>query len=173
MFVRNDDERRKFYTEPVPVSHPDDVLLRQWITLLHSGERDAETDGIARYIIKDFALRQFLGVPQSPVTLEWLAGALHEILDYGDPLEVFKLLPRPKKRPPDPQRGWDVACWVEVAVKRGYSRPEAIQRAAETFHMDDSNVRRHVRAGPMWMNPDEGVWDEYFLLRKKPLPSAL
>ena len=169
--IRNDDELRKFHNAEVPVSHPDDSLLLDWTTRLQSGERGIEADGIARYIIKDFRLRQFMGVPQSKVTLEWLGDALGAIVEYADARETLGLMPRPKNRPADPQRGWDVACWVEVAIQRGYKRAKAIQSASELFFMDPSSVRKLVKTGvPKWMNPDGDVWDEYFQLRKRPLP---
>jgi hypothetical protein len=168
--IRDDEELRAFYNEGTSVSHPTDALLLEWTNRLRDGERGPAVDGIARYIIKDFQLRQFLGVPQSDVTLEWLGEALGAILEYSDPLQTLGLLPRPKKRPADPQRGWDVACWVTVTQKRGYSRAEAIQSAAQLFCMDESNVRKLVKAGPEWMNPDQDIWDEYFQLRNRPLP---
>lgn len=168
--ISNDDELRKFYNEEVPVSRPDDALLRDWIARLQSGERGIEADGIARYIIKDFRLRQFLGLPQSAVVLEWLGDVLGAIVEYADARESLGLMPRPNKRPADPQRGWDIACWVEVAIQRGYKKAEAIQRAAEVFFVDPSNVRKLLKTGPEWMNPSGDVWDEYFQLRKRPLP---
>jgi len=170
--IRNDDELREFYNKEVPVSHPNDALLLDWTTRLQSGERNAETDGIARYIIKDFQLRQFLGDAQSPVTLEWLSGVLGAILDHKDALETLGLLPRPKKRPADPQRGWDISCWVAVSIKRGYKQAEAIQLAAEKFCTDESNVRKLLKTRQEWMNPNDDVWDEYFQIRKRQLPPA-
>lgn len=169
--IRNDEDKRRFLTEPFPVSHPDDVLLTEWVDRIRDGERGPEVDGIARAILNDFALRHFLGVPQSPVTLGWLADALTDITDYADPLTTLGLLPRPKKRPADPQHGWDVACWVAVTQQRGYSRAQAIQMAAELFATDESNVRKLLKKGPSWMNPDKPVWEDYFQLRKRPLPN--
>ena len=169
--IRNDDERRQFYLDGAPVSHPSEGLLLDWTARLRSEGRDSGTDGIARFIIQDFALRHFLGVPQSPITTGWLAECLGEILNYADPLKTFRLLPRPKKRPPDPQRGWDIACWVAVSEKRGYSHAGAIEAAADLFCMDDSNVRKLCKTLPEWMNPAEDVWEEYFRLCNRPLPA--
>lgn len=170
--IRNDDELRKFYNEDGPPSHPDDILLRHWIKRLQSGERGAQADGLARAVIGDFRLRQFLGVPQSAVTLKWLSDVLGAIVGYADARETLGLMPRPKNRPSNPQHGWDIACWVEVTIKRGFARADAIQLASDTFFMDVSGVRKLVKQGPQWMDPNGEDWDEYFQLRNRPLPST-
>lgn len=164
--IRNDDEKRGFLEG---VQHPDDTLLEEWVSRIRSGERGPEIDGIARRIIHDFALREFLNVPQSRVTIAWLADALGEILKYADPLHTLGVMPRPRSRPADPQRGWDVACWVSAAERRGYSRTEAIKLAAETFASDDSNIRKLLKKGPEWMAPADD-WEDYFALRNRTLP---
>ena len=43
-------------------------LLRDWTARLASGERGIKADGLARAVIRDFALRQWFGQPQSPAT---------------------------------------------------------------------------------------------------------
>ena len=95
-----------------------------------------------------------------------------KILEYKDARDALGLLPRANKRPGNPQRGWDIACWIDVAEKRGYARAEAVKLAADTFHTDESNVRKLIKNSPDWINPDLEVWDEYFRLKSRPLPST-
>lgn len=171
--IRNDDELRSFYCAETPVSHPSDAQLLDWITRIRAGERGAEIDGIARYIIKDFCLRQFLGIAQSPITLEWVANSLSQIIDYADPLQTLGLVPRPNSRPPDTQQGIDISWWVAITIKRGYKKAQAIQAAAELFAKDESVIRRACNKNQSeWMNPDDRTWDEYFQHLKRPLPPA-
>ncbi len=168
----SDDKISQFYTEEVPVSHPTDSLLLDWTARIRAGERSEEIDGIARYIIKDFRLRQMLDVPQSPITMEWIGSALDSILEYETVEQAFALLPRPKQRPRDIQKDMDIACWVAVAQLRGYEQPEAFALASDTFHTDISNVRRKVRDCPLdWINPSDEFWEHYFIGKNKPLPS--
>lgn len=171
--IQDDEEARNFYLGEEPISHPSDALLNEWITRIRSGERRPEIDGIARTILRDFYLRNFLGVEQSRVVTNWLADAFSEILDHKDPLLAFGLMPRPNKRPPDPSKGIDVAMWVACAERLGLSRPDAKREAAEVFHMDESNVGKLIRkTGALeWMNPDTNALVEYFALLGKPLPS--
>ncbi|MBS0346595.1 MAG: hypothetical protein JSR69_09045 [Proteobacteria bacterium] len=172
--IHDDDELRSFFSEDAPVSHPSEAQLNDWIARIRSDERGPEIEGIARAIIRDFYLRNFLGVAQSRVATNWLADALSEILDHKDPLHALGLLPRPNNRPPDPSRGMDVAMWLACAERLGISRPEAKRQAAEAFHMDESNVGKLIRqAGAVeWMNPDTNVLIEYFELQGRPLPKA-
>lgn len=166
--IRDDKQRKSFLQG---VRHPDETLMNEWTTRIRSGERGPEIDGIARRIIQDFGLRHFLNVPQSPIAIGWLADALHKIQEYEDPLDTLGLLPRPAKRPADPQRGWDLACWIAVAETRGYSRSEAVALAADVFFTDISNVRRLAKQRPEWMmNPEDDAWEDYFMLRERRLP---
>lgn len=174
--IRNDEELRMFYNAGTPVSHPNDAILQDWTTRIQSGERGAEIDGIARYIIKDFRLRQFLGVAQSPVTLQWLADVLGDMVDYKDKdaLTTLGLMPRPAKRPVDPQNGWDICCWIAVSELRGHAPNWAIAAAADLFHKDVSTVRKLLKKNmPEWMNPTDEVWEEYFQIRRRPLPPRI
>ena len=168
--IPNDDELQTVDDTEAPVSHPSDALLLDWMHRLKSGKRGQETDDIARTIIMDFRLRQFYGVPQSPITLGWLAEILDAILEHQDVYQATGLLPRPKKRPANPQRGWDISSWIKVAKGRGYSQAEAIKLAAVTFSTDESNVRKLIKNEPDWMNPDGKVWDEYFKINGRLLP---
>ena len=172
--IQDDDEARSFYLDEEPISHPSDTLLNEWITRIRSDERGPEIDGIARAIIRDFYLRNFLGVEQSRVATNWLAEALSEILDHKDPLHALGLMRRPNKRPPDPSKGMDVAMWVACAERLGLSHPDAKRKAAEVFHMDESNVGKLIRkTGALeWMNPDTNALIEYFALLGKPLPAS-
>ena len=101
----------------------------------------------------------------------WIAEGLAAILEHRDARETLGLLPRAKKRPADPQRGWDIAMWIDAAEKLGYSRATAVKLAADAFHTDDSNVRKLIKNSPEWINPNKD-WDEYFTLRSRPLPPA-
>ncbi|WP_374671684.1 hypothetical protein [Acidovorax temperans] len=172
--IQDDDELRSFLLDDAPISHPSEAQLNDWIARIRSDERGPAIDGIARVIIRDFYLRNFLGIEQSRVATGWLAESLSEILDHKDPLHALGLLPRPNKRPADPRKGMDVAMWVACAERIGLSHPEAKRQAAEAFHMDESNVGKLIRqyGGLKWMNPDTDVLIEYFKLQGRPLPSA-
>jgi len=172
--IKTNDELRDFFGGDEPISHPTDALLNDWIARIRSGERGSAIDGIAREIIRDFYLRNFLGVPQSAVSVSWLAEALSEILDHRDPLDALGLQRRQNKRPPDPGKSMDVAMWVACAEELGLTRPAAIAQAAETFATDDSNVRKLLKKSePLeWMNPNRTALAEYFQHRGKPLPRS-
>lgn len=118
---------------------------------LRSGERGKEADSLARAVIRDFMLRQWLGHPQSPATLEWLAEVLSNILDGAKPLDELGLMPPPATRPSAPRRWRDVAIWLAAAERLGHSSAQAVQLAAAKFHKDPKTVeayrRRAAKAG--------------------------
>jgi len=172
--IEDDNDIRHIFADEEPISHPPDALLSAWITRIRNEEPSSESDGLARSIIRDFYLRNFLGIEQSRITLDWLADSLSEILDHKDPLRALGLMPRPKKRPPDPSKAMDVAMWVACAERIGLSHADAKRRAADTFHMDESNVAKLIRKGGAleWMNPDTNVLIKHFALLGKPLPDT-
>lgn len=164
-----DEGPREFDGDSEPDSPPSDAQLQEWIAQIQSGERGDEIDGLSRVILRDFILRQYLGVSHSPITLDWIAEVFSTILDHEDPLETLGLKPRPKHRPPDPQHGWHVACRVKAAQERGYSRAEAVNAASDLFHLDESAVRRMVKKDPEWTN-SKANWEAHFLQALRPLP---
>lgn len=172
--IRDDNDAKRFLSEEEPISHPPDTLLSAWITRIRCDGPSPESDRLARAIIRDFYLRNFLGVEQSRIALDWLAESLSEILDHKEPLRALGLMPRPNKRPPDPSKALDVTMWVACAEGLGIAHADAKMQAAEVFHMDESNVSKLIRkAGALeWMNPDMSVLIEYFALRGKPLPGT-
>ena len=137
---------------------------------------DDSVDDAARTLIEDFCLRQDLGQPQSPESLGWLAEALSRILEHKDPLHSLGLMARPSSRPVDTQTAFDSTIWVRCAEALGYSRAEAIARAAETFAKDIKTVERYrkVRAERATEEIAElAVWQRYFSkVGRKPLPPA-
>jgi hypothetical protein len=153
-------------TERVP-----EHLLRDWTTRLASGERGIKADGLARAVIRDFALRQWLGHPHSPATLEWLAEALSNMLDGAEPLAELGLMPRPANRPPNPKIAIDVALWLKATEDRGYSRAEAVKLATEVFSKEPQTIRTYRLDAAEWVagrNP-EADWQDFFSGRW-PLP---
>jgi hypothetical protein len=168
---KSNDALKQFLTDGVPVSHPTDAQLLDWTTRIQSGERGNEIDGIARYIIKDFRLRQMLGVQQSPITMDWLGSALDALIGGDDIGDAFGLRSRPNKRPRDLQKDMDIATWVSVAQTRGHKKSEAKILASEVFHTDLSNIRRKVASTSLsWINPDTDFWEQYFIEQGRPLP---
>jgi len=159
------------FVDPLPESS-----LQDWTTRLKSGDRGREAQQLSRTIISDFILRASFNLPQSPSTVGWLAEALEQILEYQDPREALALPKLPKHRPRGQgiDRAFDVACWVKLAVERGHSEPEAHALAAKLFACDPRSVRRMRKDAADWvagMNP-RAEWDEYFILKKRPLPIA-
>lgn len=148
-------------------------LLVEWTERLRSGERGKKADGIARAVLRDFMVRQWLGQPQSSVTLDWLADVLEEIVSSeAKPLDALGLLPRPKHRPADAATAIDVALWLAEAEARGYTPAEAVQSACDVFHRDAKSIERYRRTAREWAqgrNP-AADWDEVFSLRKPPRP---
>lgn len=158
------------------MSHISDGLLRDWTQLIESGERGSNVDGFATAAIRDFWLRQSLGSPHSPVMLSWVAEVLRRATEHRNPsqlLDELGLLPKPKRRPPDPQKAIDVGWWLRCAVNRGYSETEAVELAAERFHKDTKSIERYRRDADSWasgMRADDETWEIYFSTRKPPRP---
>lgn len=156
------------------ISHIPDGLLLDWTTRIRSGERNLEVDGIARTVIRDICLRQWLGVPQSPIALDWLCDVLDGTLNHEDPKDLLGLLPRKANRPTSSvDTSFEVACWLKLAQEdRGYTRKEAKERAAEVFGRDLKTIERDARMAKSWistMNPDAD-WAGRFLTMKPPRP---
>lgn len=146
-------------TERVP-----ELLLRDWTTRLASGERGKAADGLARAVIRDFALRQWLGHPHSPATLEWLADVLINVLDHAEPLDALGLMPRPNSRPPNPAIAINVALWLKATEERGYDEGDAVALAAERFAKDTKTIERYRKAAAGWVaerNPTAD-WAAFF-----------
>ena len=168
--LTDDDGLREFFEG---ISFAPDHLLLDWTARLKTGDPDADTDALARAVIRDFCLRHFMNAPQSSITLGWLSEALSEILEHADPLSVLGLMPRAKHRPADPQLAMDVAWWVKLAIARGYLKADAMQRASDLFARDVKTIERYSAKGKEWangMNPTVD-WERYFLSRARPLPA--
>jgi hypothetical protein len=167
--LEDDADRRAFFDG---VSFAPDHLLNEWTARLRSGERTPEADGLARAILRDFCLRQFLGRPHSTVALDWLADILSDILDDAEPRSALGLLPRPAHRPSDGTKAVDIAWWMSLAMERGYTRPEAKELATTVFSVDLKTVERYFKKGAPWidgMNPSAN-WERYFCSCNRPLP---
>ena len=157
-------------TERVP-----EHLLRDWTARLASGERDKKADGLARYVIRDFVLRQRFGLPQSPATLEWLADVLSAVvLNHAEPLDALGLMPRPANRPGNPKLAIDVAIWLAATQDRGYSAAQAVALAAEVFSKEPQTITGYRRAAAEWVaiRDPEADWENFFA-RRWPLPPRL
>ncbi|MCZ2096761.1 MAG: hypothetical protein LC121_10965 [Anaerolineae bacterium] len=123
-------------------------MLLDWTARLRSDERnDATDDNLARRVMRDFVLRQWYGLPQSTVTLEWIAEAFDAMLDGAKPQDALRLLSRSAHRPRDPGRttGADVAQWLRATELRGYGRAEAVGLASERFSRDTKTIERYRR----------------------------
>ena len=154
--------------------HAPEHLLRDWTARLASGERGIKADGLARAVIRDFALRQWFGQPQSPATLEWLADVLSAVLNHAEPLDALGLMPRPKKRPANPQLAINVGYWLAATQDRGYSAAQAVVLAAEMFSKEPQTIAGYRRDAAEWVairNP-EADWEDFFAGRW-PLPPRL
>jgi hypothetical protein len=148
-------------------------LLAEWTERLRAGERGKKADGLARAVLRDFIVRQWLGLPQSRTTLDWLADALDAIIsNESKPLDALGLQPRPKHRPADAGLAIDVALWVAETESRGYTPAEAVQLASEVFHKDAKSIERYRREAREWAQGrvPGADWDEVFSLRKPPRP---
>lgn len=181
MSKRNSGEMETGPLRPSPAVHRfvdalSESLLEDWTIRLKSGERGREAQQLARRIIVDFILRASFNMPQSPSTLGWLADALDEILDFRDPREALALPKRPKHRPAGEgiNRAVDVACWVQLALGRGYSDSEAHVLAAQLFACDPRSVLRMRELAADWVTGMNATadWDEYFVLIRRPLPNS-
>lgn len=148
-------------------------LLVEWTERLRAGDRGKKADGIARAVLHDFIIRQWLGQPQSRVTLDWLADVLDAVVSNEvKPLDALGLMPRPNHRPADAGLAIDVALWLAETEARGYAPAEAVQLASEVFHRDAKSIERYRRAARDWArgrNADAN-WDEVFSLRQPPRP---
>ena len=171
--IKNKQEFRQFWDG---VTHVPEHLLHEWTERIRSGERGKEVDGYATAVIHDFWLRQALEHEQSPATLAWLADVLDRATEHRNPKELMAelgLLPRPRKRPPDPQRAIDVAWWLRSAERLGYTAKEAVELAAECFHKDVKTIERY-RAQAVedadGMTADAENWERYFIAAKPPRP---
>lgn len=171
--VGSEDERRRFWGG---ISHVSDDQLSEWTELIRSGKRGPEVDGFATCAINDFWLRQSLGHEQSRFTMAWLAEVLDSATEHRNPAQLFDalgLMPKPKRRPADPQRAVDVGWWIRCAEGRGYSRAEALALAAECFHRDLKTIERYRKAAADWasgMTASDETWERYFLGHKPPRP---
>jgi hypothetical protein len=159
----------------------DEVLLLDAIARIRSQQQGPQTDELARVVLRDFNDRQAMGLPQSAVTLEWLAEALEKVMNCEDPLAAFGFQHRPKHRPADEDRIFDIGWWVALAQLRGYTRAEAIKLAAATFasdaeEMDLSYIRKIVKKFDAdaildYGKPAEAHWEKVFEARARPLPA--
>lgn len=134
----------------------------------HANEPASEANQAARHILMDFCHRARHGTEQSDVTIKWLAGCFMKALGHENPrnpLQSFGLLPRAKGQPKDETGAFDVAAWVLVAMRRGYTKAEAKDMAAAEFDIDLKHVERLIRdqgLAPEMLSPDEEVWDIHF-----------
>lgn len=151
------------------------VALGDPSTLSRKNERAQEADDMARTLLMDFCHRAMHKAVQSERTIKWLSDAFVALLDHEHaekPLQAFGLLPRPRGKPNDDRKPFDVAAWVLVATRRGYEK-EAKSMAADVFHIDLKHVERLIRdqgLTPEMLSPDEGLWDIHFNIpgRDKP-----
>lgn len=157
------------------------IALSDPATFSRANERALEADDMARSLIEDFCHRAMFKTPQSHQTVKWLADSLRSVLNHEypqAPLRSFGLLPRSKGKPQDETRPFDVAAWVLVAMRRGYTKAEAKEMAASAFDIDLKQVERHIREQaltPESLNPDEALWDSKFNAQRpddpaRPLP---
>mgnify|MGYP000611746666 FL=1 len=159
---------------PAGISHIPDALLLAWTTRISAGERNVEVDRIARALIRDICLRQWLGVPHSAIALNWLCDVLDGTLNHEDPKSLLGLLPRKASRPASSvDTSFEVACWLRLAQEdRGYTRREAKDLAAQLFGRDLKTIERDARMAKSWVstiNPDAD-WEGRFLTMKPPRP---
>lgn len=126
---------------------PDSVLL-DWTVQLRSDQRArAADDDLARRVMRDFILCQWYGIPQSAVTLEWIAETFDAILSGAKPQDAMRLRSRAAHRPRDAGRriGVEVAQWLRATESRGYGDAEAVVLAAERFSRDAKTIERYRR----------------------------
>jgi hypothetical protein len=188
--VDNEDDASAVFLDPSP-HFSDEELVRmvsQIRTVLmisyddpdsfsHANERAADANKQARHILMDFWHRALHRTDQSPVTIEWLASCFMKVLDHEhprNPLQSFGLLPRPKGKPRDEMNSFDVAAWVLVAMRRGYTKAEAKDMAAGVFDIDLKQVERHMRneaLKPEHLSADEETWDIHFNIPSRDKPA--
>ena len=171
--IETEDERRRFYEH---VAHTPESLLFEWTELIRAGQRGREIDGYATNAINDFWLRQSLGRPQSQAALSWLAEVLDRATEHRNPSQLFDelgLLPRPNRRPANPQHAIDVGWWLKCVSNRGYSEAEAVALAAECFHRDVKTIERYRKQAADWasgMTAADETWERYFMGHRPPRP---
>lgn len=152
------------------------VALGDPSTLSRKNERAQEADDMARTLLMDFCHRAMHKAGQSERTIKWLSDAFMALLDHehaDKPLQAFGLLPRAKGQPKDEMGAFDVAAWVLVTMRRGYTKAEAKDMAAAVFDIDLKHVERLMRnqgLTPEMLSLDEEVWDIHFNIpgRDKP-----
>jgi len=149
-------------------------LLYQWTMRLLAGETGQSANMIATEIIEDFCMRASLNQPQSHTTLNWLANALDQIMKDGKPdaQRAFSLMPRREGGAGRHAEAIDIALWLRLTMQRGYPESDSKKRAAEVFHKDPKHIGRQGLKAAKWaegMNPNLD-WDEYFKLKRRPLP---
>jgi hypothetical protein len=171
--MTNDDRARQLEFLSGGERVPEHLLL-DWTTRLASRERGIKADGLARRVIRDFVLRQWFGQPQSPATLEWLADSLNNVLDGAKPMDELGLMPRPKKRPANPQLAINVGYWLAATQDRGYSAAQAVALAAEVFSKEPQTITRYRRTAAEWVagRTPSANWEDFFSGRW-PLPPRL
>lgn len=152
---------------------PDD-LLQQWTERIRAGEKGAQIEELARFILNDFILRARFDQPQSTHVLRWLAEILEETLDNGKPgvRRAFSLPPRPEGRRAEIADSIYTAIWVECACELGFSDAEAKRWAAVAWGCDEKTVARRMKgAGDTSVrNPDLSHWQHFFGGIGKSLP---
>lgn len=152
---------------------PTESQLLDWVARIRAGERGEATDAAAREMLRDFCVRQWTGVPQSPVVLSWVADAISDILEHREPLEALGLQPRPSSRPQQLAVPFEVACWVRLALERGYSSSEANLLASACFHRDIKTIerdRQRMREETESLSKDID-WEAHFTNLGRPLPA--
>lgn len=135
----------------------------------------------ARLLLMNFCNRALSGEQQSPVTVEWLKDAFISVLEYEHPthpLQSFGLLPRSKGRQNNNIKSFDVAAWVLLTIRRGYTRRQAKEMAASTFQIELRTVEANLRDSALTdanLTNDESLWEARFnsasrSRRARPLP---
>lgn len=171
MVIFNKDQKRSFLEG---VSVAPDHLLALWTAQILDQPDDTKVPGLTRAVLMDFSLRQMLGIPQSPVTLNWLSEAFDRLLRHEAANKVFPLPKRARHRPIDDSTSIQVAWWVHLAhTTRGYSLVKAKELAAEKFAKDAKSIDRYVKAQAHWVSGKNQVadWEDFFIAERKPLPA--
>ena len=170
MTIIFDDEGRRRFLERARVAP--DSLLTLWTARIQDEPDNPEIRGLTDRVIQDFYYRQAFGLPQSVVTLNWLADALDRLRKHEPAEVVFPLPRRARHRPGSDSLATQVAWWVHLAVARGYSEVEATALAAEVFSKDVKTIARYRKQAADWvagMN-QAADWTDYFIAERKPLP---
>jgi hypothetical protein len=187
--VDEQDDAIAAFLDPAP-GHSDDELARMVSDIrfalmmadeglgdfTHSNPQASGANQAARHILMDFIHRAQHGTQQSDVAIKWLASCFMKALEHENPrnpMQSFGLLPRPKGKPPDETKAFDVAAWVIVARRRGYEKAEAKDMAAAVFHTDLKTVERYMREAalePEHLTANDETWEIHFNIpcRSKP-----